>query len=100
MADTSFRQCRWLGKGACNSAKTLSGHGAWSEVEAEKHKVFLFLREQAVFSQVLLFTLLRCPNQKKKKQKALVVGTPGLQDGVQVPAMPLLCTDAARVFFC
>lgn len=52
-------------------------------------KVFLFLRKQHIlFSQVLLFGLFLA--LKKKKQKMLVVGTPGFQDGVQIPAASLL----------
>lgn len=41
-----------------------------------------------MFSQVLLFGLSLA--LKKKKQKTLVAGTPGFQDGVQVPAVSLL----------
>lgn len=41
-----------------------------------------------MFSQVLLFGLFLA--FFKKKQKMLVVGTPGFQDGVQIPVASLL----------
>lgn len=82
------------------SAKTFSGEHnrvgqASSLAEADSPvlfsrvvKVFLFLRKQSpLFSQVLLFDLFLA---LKKKQKMLVVGTPGFQDGVQVPVASLL----------
>lgn len=52
----------------------------------EPPQVFLFLTAATSCDQVLLFTFV-CENVSRKKQKALVTGTP-VWAGVRVPAVP------------